>query len=834
MFMIARIVNVRATTTNHGPTRMAQSNTRKRKHPADRVEDGRAIKHRASQACQSCRTRKVRCDVLANCSRCTNCRLDRTECVVVASRRGKNNHTRRDDAAQTQSRPPPSAEAASESSPVSTTNDACIVPNGSAGPVPACVSFDDNLDNVASGQPPMRDEATGSATELSPSTPYVGLLTPETRPDNFQPQQSPAEKAAFPAFIAPPSSHIPPEDLDYLARKGAFTVPEPDLRVEILRAYLFSVHPFMPMLDYRAFVHAVLNQPEDNRISLLLFQAVMFAGLHSLQLPVIQRLGFESTKQARGVFFSRVRLLLEFDVEPDIAAVLQSLVLMSSWYSKWDGRRDTWHWTGLAYDVARTMGLHREPTTGYASNKVRRFRRRLWWSLYIRDRMIALGTRRPMRIHDAEFDVAMLTLEDFDLEPFEECYQGQPLIPDSKENKATALMCIQLAKLGIYAGHVVSSQYTTLRTQPDQEIPHTVMVVSRRDEGRAEELESCNRELKEWFKALNTTVRPTASPTTLAGTHSCSEVHWAMLNVTYQTAVNVLHRTQALEPVPDAATEAPTVQNSSRSKVKESARSLTKLSQAMLHRDQLRFFGLIGVTAIIAAYLSHMLDITSADEDVRDACTFRLHQSLEVLQSFREIYASADAAVSFLASVSRKAGISLPRQVSGPAADPTSSSAAGFVMPAPNGRQVTGLKHTPGLSTAAQSDAYQLGWHSISPYHIVTPLANTRQPQSLLDRDRQVLPTSSMIQSNQFAASNNARVSNPGTTITPTRQHSTPQFVETTAFESLPNSISDGPFFNCNWDNGMDSSMNLEPMLSFNYDFYADAFGFSDGHLQGM
>ena len=779
------------------------------------------------------------------------------ECVVVASRRGKNNHTPRNSTTKiTQSLPLQLAQVMSDSGPNVTRNDSWtgheaistpIMPRG-AGHVPVCVTFDEDLDNVESDQQPAADDATRNGTDPALSEAYDGLLTPETGTNILKQYQSPAGKAPLPAFITPLSSRILGEDLDLLAQKGAFTVLEPDLRVEILRGYLFSVHPFMPMLDFRAFIHAVLNNREDGRISLLLFQAVMFAGLHSLQLHVIHRLCFELTKQAREVFFNRVRLLYEFNVEPDSAAVLQSLVLMSSWYSKWDERRHTWHWTGLAYDVARSMGLHREPTTRYAPDKVRRFRRRLWWSLYIRDRMIALGTRRPMRIRDDDFEVAELTLEDFDIESLEESNQGQPLIPSAKENTSTALMCIQLAKLRICIGHVVSSQYTTLSTQLD--VPHTMMMVSRRDAGRTKELGSCDRELHEWFQALGTNVRRTDSPTVQDGTHSCSEVHCAMLNMTYLTVVNVLHRAQALQPLPDAA-DAQIVQRSSRSKVKDAARSLTRFAQTMLRNDQVRFLGVIGVTALVAASLSHMLDISSGDEDVRDASTFRLYQSLQVLQSLRGIYASADAAVSFLASVTRKAGVSVPVQVAAPAADFMSVSAEGLVRPSTSGKQSTAWKDSTGSTGGRwglsndQPNAPKAGWQ-VHLFKVLTQSANNHpQPQTMLDRDGQVLTTSSVMQPTAtvgtvstsavpFATSNNAPVSSRGPTDmtkdTRTTEHSILQFVDTT-FGGLSNSAIDAAFFD--WNNGMDAGMDLEP-VSLNYDFYSDAFGFLDGHLQGI
>jgi hypothetical protein len=221
----------------------------------------------------------------------------------------------------------------------------------STGDIPVCVTFDEDDEHVGSDSQLANDDHTKTSTDYTPSgvcdTP--GRSTHDARPSTLiNHHQSPSGKAPLPIFIAPLSTRIPSEDLDFLAQKGVFTVPGPDVRAEILRGYIFCVHPFMPILDLKAFIHSVVNEQEDGGISLLLFQAVMFAGLSSLELHFIHSLGFESTKQAREVFFNRVRLLYEFDVEPDEGAILQSLLLMSSWYGRINDRRHTWHWTGLA------------------------------------------------------------------------------------------------------------------------------------------------------------------------------------------------------------------------------------------------------------------------------------------------------------------------------------------------------------------------------------------------------------------------------------------------------------------------------------------------------
>lgn len=44
-------------------------------------------KKRSSRACMTCRTRKVRCNIVAHGAPCSNCRHDEIDCVLPLSRR---------------------------------------------------------------------------------------------------------------------------------------------------------------------------------------------------------------------------------------------------------------------------------------------------------------------------------------------------------------------------------------------------------------------------------------------------------------------------------------------------------------------------------------------------------------------------------------------------------------------------------------------------------------------------------------------------------------------------------------------------------------------------
>lgn len=53
------------------------------------LRPAKSVKRRASKACQCCRARKVRCNVVEHGAPCTNCRLDQVECIVSESKRKK-------------------------------------------------------------------------------------------------------------------------------------------------------------------------------------------------------------------------------------------------------------------------------------------------------------------------------------------------------------------------------------------------------------------------------------------------------------------------------------------------------------------------------------------------------------------------------------------------------------------------------------------------------------------------------------------------------------------------------------------------------------------------
>jgi hypothetical protein len=114
---------------------------------------------------------------------------------------------------------------------------------------------------------------------------------------------------ALPVFIKPLSSRIGTNDVEYLEKKGALTIPPIGLRDALLQSYVEYVHGYMPLLDLNDFLSAVQRSDGmTGHISLLLFQAVMFAGAAFVDFEHLRAAGFQARKAARKAFFQKTRV----------------------------------------------------------------------------------------------------------------------------------------------------------------------------------------------------------------------------------------------------------------------------------------------------------------------------------------------------------------------------------------------------------------------------------------------------------------------------------------------------------------------------------------------
>lgn len=71
------------------------------------------------------------------------------------------------------------------------------------------------------------------------------------------------------------------------------------------------------------------------------------------------------------------------------------------------------YWIRVAIVVAQGSGMHRSVENSQLSRSDKRLWRRIWWTLFSRDRSVAVALGRPVAINPEDSDVEMITEEDF-------------------------------------------------------------------------------------------------------------------------------------------------------------------------------------------------------------------------------------------------------------------------------------------------------------------------------------------------------------------------------------------------------------------------------------
>ena len=282
----------------------------------------------------------------------------------------------------------------------------------------------------------------------------------------------------------------------------------------------------------------------------------------------------------------------------------------------------------------------------------------------MRDRLVALGMRRPTRVKDEDYDVPMLTEDDFEIGPISDSITILPqdsVMRDVSAQKDLAQMCIAKAKLCLCISHVLSAQYSVLvRHQGMQgregSTRSSVMLFPKKLD-QTDEVRSCDVELTTWINELplecrySDEIRHDSSGAPLF-------VQRSLLHMIYFTTLSALHRPQVL---PSASTAEPDksreLQDLSRKKVREASREITRISQD-LHRSGLeKYLPTTGVTVLLPAIIIHLLDIKSCNDEARQTAMDGFCHCMLVLEKLRDNYASADFATQFLEAAIRKADI---------------------------------------------------------------------------------------------------------------------------------------------------------------------------------
>ncbi|KAF5611186.1 cutinase transcription factor 1 beta [Fusarium subglutinans] len=413
---------------------------------------------RSTRPCLSCRFRKVRCDVSVRGQPCTNCHLDCKNCLVVgrASRlnqqvpRNETNWSPEDDYQEDDRQLSGHLEDDDVNENINA-NDAEAAPIDTEAldghpelcfhtPSldPGLLAFGDAFNDAAFFENRLGDSETETAEIYSMSSRYDDVRTiretssseqesmychkmTASRISSAQPAAQRTNTSTTELFVHYPylkihNIHsIAQQDLNYMEAQGCLHVPSRPILDNFVEQY-FRVHQaHLPLLNEGDFWE-MYSQEEStgpqSTISLLVFQAMLFASCNFVSLQIIKKLGFPSLRAARAEFYRRTKLLYDLGSETSSLPLAQAAILMMGWVPPSNTTLNPYKtWLSLAIQHARSINADRYTEVPemieMTSTKQRKYQNslhRLWWCCIIMDRISPLCTRYSLNITHDRFD----------------------------------------------------------------------------------------------------------------------------------------------------------------------------------------------------------------------------------------------------------------------------------------------------------------------------------------------------------------------------------------------------------------------------------------------
>ncbi|PSN72487.1 hypothetical protein BS50DRAFT_545068 [Corynespora cassiicola Philippines] len=410
---------------------------------------------RARLACVACNARRVKCNVTER-RPCEHCAAANITCETRESRRGK--HPRRRRPSQATDRQATPEQPLQEQHHHSHHQDDEVA----ASHVLASLS---TLHAASHRQSDPAEDAPANHTHVPEDDAAVFLgessslryLTHET-PANPTPRR-PTFRHSVPnavkadALIPQWEAERRCSRTEALRADGAFSFPPISVRIELLEAYFRWYHPHFAVVDEPD----VWASHADGSISPLLLQTLLFVGVIHCNDSTLKLLGWGSRHRAKYLFYTRAKDIYDAECENNKLTVIQSLFLLSCWRAGALLEKDVRHWLGVAINLAQTKALHRSANGTDERNA--KLRRRLWWSIYIRERQCSAALGLPNRIRDEDCDVEPLAASDFQ-------YAFNPLTPTSKVDTYAAYM-MGMLHLARMLGQIVDAGYLPNRKLKD-------------------------------------------------------------------------------------------------------------------------------------------------------------------------------------------------------------------------------------------------------------------------------------------------------------------------------------------------------------------------------
>lgn len=435
-------------------------------------------------------------------------------------------------------------------------------------------------------------------------------------------------------------------EIEILHRRGAFLLPPRELCDELVEAYFKWVAPVVPIVNRNRFMRRY--QDPHNPPSLLLLQAILLAGSRVCNnSKLMDQNG--STIPASTTFYKRAKALYDANYEDDRVTLVQALVLMG-WY--WEGPEGQSSFTIVgdpsfcshqtdkcsrchkeclllessrnssgsgfryapkvsiidSYVTIRGLTVYGSVENSQLSRSDKRLWKRIWWTLFTRDRSVAVALGRPININIDDSDVEMLTEDDF--------IEDEGDVPaEYPPDPIHVQFFLQYVKLCEIMGLVLSQQYS---------------VASKSRRTNAIDLTHSDMALADWLQNC---------PRAVYWERKNHHFWAALLHSNYYTTLCLLHRAH-MPPATASANSYRTeeIAYPSRTIAFQAAGMITSIVEKLQSHNELRYTPAFIVYSLFSALIMHVYQMRSSVPSVVAACQERMTICMQALKDVSKVW----------------------------------------------------------------------------------------------------------------------------------------------------------------------------------------------------
>ncbi|KAI9148729.1 Cutinase transcription factor 1 beta [Paramyrothecium foliicola] len=194
---------------------------------------------------------------------------------------------------------------------------------------------------------------------------------------------------------------------DQIAGSNSSDPRQQELQQCFTETYFEYCYTWCPVLEIQTLEAELARSP-------MLSNALSLAASH-VQPPLIKHEGPEA-------YYEKARMMFYTDAEPDVLVALKSVALFYWWASQpplTAHRHSSWWWTSVIIRHLQQINTHREPVglLTEADAKIFSVRRRLWWTVFARERLTSLCQSKPCIVCPEDMTIQMPQPSDFPSDP---------------------------------------------------------------------------------------------------------------------------------------------------------------------------------------------------------------------------------------------------------------------------------------------------------------------------------------------------------------------------------------------------------------------------------